>query len=83
MMLDFDIEIATIAVNCGTGRIVTREGREVIITCWNSRNLYHYPIKGYIPSISKCPVYWTNKGKYTIASASGDNKYDLFIEELC
>ena len=83
MILDFDIETAILAVNCGTGRIVTREGREVIITCWNSGDLYHYPIKGYIPSISNCPVYWTNKGKYTIASASSDSDYDLLIEELC
>ena len=83
-MLEFDVETAQLALLAGTGRVVTREGYPVEITCWdNSKTVgdfwpvegkIHFPLRDISSSES-----WTREGKYNCSSGV-EHKYDLFIE---
>lgn len=78
-LMSFDIELAQLALFAGTGRIVTRGGKEVEITCWNNPVNSNYPIVGKIVGENAART-WTKEGNYYEYS-SADFK-DLFIEEL-
>lgn len=90
-MLDFDIELAKLAIAAGSGRIVTREGKDVRITDWNRAKEEGgvFSIVGeikddegnFMPTASSgVEASWTKEGKFW---RRGVNKNDLFIEELC
>lgn len=77
--MNFDIESAKLAVMVGSGKIVTRSGKEVEIVDWNTGQ-FPYSIVGNIvyPTYSEL-ASWTASGRYL-----GEDKvceYDLFIEE--
>lgn len=78
MILDFDIEIATLAINCGTGRVVTRNGRPVTITSYNES--FVYAVEGVFTD-SGTLGFWGKDGKCNPDSES-ESGLDLFIEEL-
>ena len=79
MTIPFDFELAQLALFAETGKIVTRGGIEVKITCWNNPVNFIYPIVGQITGegISRT---WTKEGNYY---NDGIDFKDLFIEELC
>ena len=79
MMLDFDIEIATLAINYGTGRVVTRDGRPVTITGYNES--MKFAVEGVFADIGTLG-FWSKDGKCNPDSES-ESSLDLFIEELC
>lgn len=81
-MLEFDIEIAKIALANESGKIVTRLGEDVIIFKWDGPDPF-YPIQGEILSLSHdIPLgTWTKEGKFLGKDKVSD--HDLFIEELC
>lgn len=80
-LLPFDIETAQLALLAGTGRIVTRGGDPVEITCWDNSGDF-WPVDGKIhfplQDISKSDS-WTLEGNYNCSSGV-EHKYDLFIE---
>lgn len=78
MYLDFDIEIATIAINYGTGRVVTRNGRPVTITGYNDS--MKFAVEGVFADIGTLG-FWSKDGKCNPDSES-ESDLDLFIEEL-
>ena len=78
MMLDFDIETATLAINYETGRIVTRNGRPVTITSYNES--FVYAVEGVFTD-SGTLGFWSKDGKCNPDSES-ESDLDLFIEEL-
>ena len=78
MILDFDIEIATLAINYGTGRVVTRNGRPVTITSYNES--FVYAVEGVFTD-SGTLGFWGKDGKCNPDSES-ESGLDLFIEEL-
>lgn len=83
-LLPFDIETSQLALLAGTGRIVTREGYPVEITCWDNSKIVgnfwpvegkiHFPLQDTISLDS-----WTLEGNYNCSSGV-EHKYDLFIE---
>ena len=82
-LLPFDIETAQFALLTGTGKIVTRNGYSVEITCWDTKmEEDDFPVEGeiYFPlkdiSISES---WTREGSYNFSS-DVEHIYDLFIE---
>lgn len=79
-MLEFDIETAQLALAAGTGRIVTREGYPVEITCWDDSHEI-WPVVGIIVD-PYSEESWTKKGRWG-PNPEIDTKLDLFIEELC
>lgn len=79
MMLDFDIETATLAIICGTGRVVTRNGRPVTITGYDGSE--KFAVEGVFADVGILG-FWSKDGKYNPDSESGTD-LDLFIEELC
>ena len=76
--LEFDIETATLAINCKTGRVVTRNGRPVIIIKYEETLMY--PIEGVIIDTGALCI-WNRDGKYDPDGVS-ENDLDLFIEDL-
>lgn len=76
--LEFDIETATLAINCETGRVVTRNGRPVTITKYEESLMYQ--IEGVLTDTGNLCV-WNKNGKYDTDGVS-ENDLDLFIEEL-
>lgn len=76
--LEFDIETATLAINCKTGRVVTRNGRPVAITKYEESLMYS--IEGVLTDTGNLCV-WNKNGKYDTDGVS-ENDLDLFIEEL-
>jgi hypothetical protein len=78
MLVGFDYELAKLAINCKTGRVVTKDGRlvELIGTDLDDKE---YPIVGRIEGLhgNNC---WTENGKFL---SYKDTDFDLFIEELC
>lgn len=78
MILDFDIEIAIIAINYGTGRVVTRNGRPVSITGYNES--MKFAVEGVFTD-SGTLGFWSRDGKCNPDSES-ESGLDLFIEEL-
>lgn len=78
--MNFDIESAKLAVMVGSGKIVTRSGKEVEIADWNTGG-FPYSIVGNIvyPTYSEL-ASWTAGGRYL--GEDKDCEYDLFIEEL-
>ncbi len=79
MYLDFDIEIATLAVNYGTGRVVTRNGRPVTITEYDES--MKFAVHGVFADVGTLG-FWGKDGKCNPDSES-ESGLDLFIEELC
>lgn len=79
MVIEFDVELAKLALAAGTGKIVTRDGRDVIIKYWN-HGLIHYPLLGYINNKENDPHSWTEGGRYVTPGI--DSSLDLFIKEL-
>ena len=79
MLMNFDIESAKLAVMVGSGKIVTRSGKEVEIVNWNTGG-FPYSIVGDIvyPTYSEL-ASWTASGRYL--GEDKDCEYDLFIEE--
>ena len=79
MLINFDIESAKLAVMVGSGKIVTRSGKEVEIVDWNTGH-FPYLIAGNIvyPTYSD-HASWTASGRYL--GKDKDSEYDLFIEE--
>ena len=79
MRIEFDIESAKLAVMVGSGKIVTRSGKEVEIIDWNTGR-FPYSIVGNIvyPTYSDLAA-WTTSGRYL--GEDKDCEYDLFIEE--
>ena len=77
--MNFDIESAKLAVMVGSGKIVTRSGKEVEIVNWNTGG-FPYSIVGDIvyPTYSEL-ASWTASGRYL--GEDKDCEYDLFIEE--
>ena len=62
MLIPFDIELAQLALFAETGKIVTKGGKEVKITCWNNPVNFNYPIVGQIAGayygIKNIPSEW-------------------------
>lgn len=79
MYLDFDIETATLAINYGTGRVVTRNKRPVTITGYDES--FVYAVEGVFTD-SGTLGFWSKDGKCNPDSKS-ESSLDLFIEELC
>lgn len=82
-LLPFDIETAKFAIAAGTGRVVTREGLPVTITCWDTEQegdewptegRIHFPLE----DISSLEA-WTKEGGYSYYRHK-KHKYDLLIE---
>lgn len=83
MMLEFDLELAKLAIKAGTGRIVTGGGLDVRITNWGEDRLTEtYPLLGYVIQQGEGEFdeeSWTFEGKYF---EEEPDEWDLFIEEL-
>lgn len=71
VMLHFDKDLAKLAVEVETGKIVTAAGEEVKIIDWNGNNPI-YPIEGYVGSLR---MNWTDEGK--LLDCSSDDNYPL------
>ena len=78
-MLEFDVEIAEIATQCETGRVVTRSGKRVTILEVDLDES-PYPVLGRVNGFL-CDMTWMIDGKYF--QDGRESEYDLFIEELC
>lgn len=79
MLIEFDIETATLAINYGTGRVVTRDGRPVTITGYNES--MKFAVEGVFADVGTLG-FWSKDGKCNPDSKS-ESRLDLFIEELC
>lgn len=80
MILDFDIDLAKDAVELGTGKVITRDGKSVSIIDWDSDSSSFYPIVGKlcVPSSQNSPcIYWSSQGHYITGCTT---KLDLFLE---
>ena len=77
MRIEFDYELAKLAVSCKTGRVVTRDGDpvELIGTDLNDKE---YPIVGRIEGLYENDC-WTENGKFL---SYRDTDLDIFIEDL-
>lgn len=83
-MLEFDYELAKLAVATGSGKLVTRRGLLVNVDYWNRRSEFNsFIITGKIIINKEYPMAgsWTIDGKFY--SDGTDSDFDLFIEELC
>ena len=80
MIIDFDLELAQLGVSVGSGRVVTRGGRKVTITNWESVINNSYPIIGKLEG-EDIIRSWTEEGRYYHDDRT--DFMDLFIEELC
>ena len=81
MILDFDIELAKLAVKAGTGEIITRDGRNVLIVSWTNNYSEIYPISGVIIGANSVQeiTSWSSGGQKCIGWESGE---DLFIKPI-
>ena len=79
MLIEFDIETATLAINYGTGKVVTRSGRPVTITGYNES--MKFAVEGVYTDVGTLG-FWSKDGKCNPDSKS-ESGLDLFIEELC
>lgn len=85
MIFDFDREYAREAQETGLGRIITRSGREVVVTGWdcNVEGHSNYNLWGYFRD-SEVGFYWSKEGKIPTNKDIDTNQtfknYDLFIE---
>lgn len=80
MIIDFDREIAKEALELKTGRIITREGDQVLILDWGFDDRSGFPITGdlRLPNGNTLNYQtWSSEGKFLI---EGDSKFDLIIE---
>lgn len=85
MIIDFDLELAKEAQELETAKIITRDGREVIISDWDhprSENdeysLYGVVFDFFYERIPPRMATWTSEGRYL--GPDQDNSLDLFIE---
>lgn len=79
MLIEFDIETATLAINYGTGKVVTRSGRPVTITGYNES--MKFAVEGVFADVGTLG-FWSKDGKCNPDSKS-ESDLDLVIEELC
>lgn len=84
MIFDFDREYAKEAQETGLGRVITRNGREVVVTGWdcNVEGRTNYNIWGYFRD-SEVGFYWTKEGRMPLQDKSFSpvlKNYDLLIE---
>ena len=79
MLINFDIESAKLAVMVGSGKIVTRSGKEVEIVDWNTGHFPYSIVGDIVYSTYSELASWTTGGKYL--GKDKDCEYDLFIEE--
>ena len=80
MIMDFDREIAKEAIELGEGRIITREGDQVMILDWGFDDRSGFPVTGdlRLPNGNTLSYQtWTSKGKFLF---EGDSDFDLIIE---
>lgn len=82
MILEFDLELAKLALAVGTGKIVTRNGCEVEIYDWNIGSCQQFPIRGKVFGDVTTWESWTTRGTYYDYRPLQEDDYDLFIEEL-
>lgn len=81
-VLPFDIELAKLAIAVGTGKIITRDYHDAVITnLWKAESFDSpYPIQGDViidnASYSMC---WTLEGK---RYATNTDRWDLMIIEM-
>ena len=79
MLINFDIESAKLAVMVGSGKIVTRSGKEVEIVDWDTGRFPYSIVGNIIYSTYSELAAWTVSGRYL--GKDKDCEYDLFIEE--
>lgn len=79
MRIEFDIESAKLAVMIGSGKIVTRSGKEVEIVDWNTGHFPYSIVGDIVYSTYSELASWTASGRYL--GKDKDCEYDLFIEE--
>lgn len=77
MLVEFDYELAKLAINCKTGRVVTRNGKSVELVGTGPDDK-DYPIVGRVEGFQGNDC-WTENGKFLLGK---DTVLDLFIEEL-
>ena len=77
MKISFDVETAKLALAAGTGRIVTRRGYPVEITCWDDSH-DTWPVIGVIVN-PYSEESWTKEGRWG-NDPEVDTELDLFIE---
>ena len=82
-MIEFDIDTARLALAAGTGKIVTKAGEPVEITCWDTGPEYEFyklmgNIKSPFPMYERKGVGWSRDGKYFMSG--GDSENDLVIK---
>lgn len=84
IVIEFDLDLAKLAVAAGTGKIVTRNGKDVKLSnlfTVDSSSYSFYPIKGVIVyTLEEEEEMWTLEGKYT--RGKDKDKLDLVIKEL-
>ena len=82
MILDFDPELARLAVIAGTGRVVTRSGDPVEITCWDD-GTDPWPIRGNVHAEKRWSIpegqCWNKNGGWGYSSGVTTDR-DLVIE---
>lgn len=82
VLLDFDKELAQLVTATETGKIITRYGREVLITKWDGKNK-RKPIEGKI-KLGESDLAWSTKKTWTDEGKAESNQrnsnFDLFIE---
>lgn len=79
-LIEFDIELAKLAIMAGSGRIVTRCGLKIEVTKFGEDSTDNYPVKGMF-AMTGDSAEWSSSGKIHASMPIRD--YDLFIEELC
>ena len=82
-MIEFDIDTARLALAAGTGKIVTKAGEPVEITCWDTGPEYEFykllgNIKSPLPMLERRGVGWSRDGKYLMNGDNSEN--DLVIK---
>lgn len=80
MIIDFDREIAKEAIELGEGRIITKEGDQVLILNWGFDDRSGFPVTGdlRLPNGNTLSYQtWTSEGKFLF---EGDSDFDLIIE---
>lgn len=82
MIFDFDLDFAKEAQETGEGKIVTRDGRDILIISWDRQTSVipdddEYVIKGFEKPHGNSLMSWTENGKYWVGI---EHINDLFIE---
>ena len=75
MVIDFELELAKLAIKAGTGRIVTAGGEDVEITDWGDNPCPNgdktFPVRGkIIGSLIFDDDVWTREGKFLSGRSS-------------